>query len=47
MLLKFELLLNGMLDDWNLPTVFFEWMEGMKHTMAGLTLSCTNTKLSS
>jgi hypothetical protein len=29
-LLKFELLLNGTLGDWNLPLVSFEIKEGMK-----------------
>jgi hypothetical protein len=30
MLLKFELLFDGMLGDWNLPPVSFELKEGMK-----------------
>jgi hypothetical protein len=47
MLLKFELLLDGTLGDWNLPPVSFESKEGISHTMAGLSLSRTNTKPSS
>jgi hypothetical protein len=30
MLLKYESLFDGMLDDWNLPPVSFELKEGMK-----------------
>ncbi len=43
-LLKFELLVDGTLGDWNLPPVSFELKKVMNHTMAGPTLSRTNTK---
>jgi hypothetical protein len=43
-LLKFKLLFDGTLVDWKLPSVSFELKEGMKRTMAGLTLSHTNIK---
>jgi hypothetical protein len=46
-LLRFVSLFDGTLGDWNLPPVSYELKEGMKHTMAGLTLSHTNTKPSS
>ncbi len=46
-LLKFELLFDGTLGDWNLLPVSFELKEGMKPSMAGLTLSRTNIKPSS
>jgi hypothetical protein len=46
-LLKFELLFDGTLGDWKLPPVSFELKEGMKPYHDGLTLTCTNIKLSS